>query len=278
MELEFELMTKSHESNERPKALTLAEASLFVDKALREIGPEDEGDSCIDDRRPKNSPAGATPGGSAGYLAAGLGLVRRLRNKGLAIPNEAVRDAVFTIVGGKNKFNFHTDTHALKHKDSTPFEGCGHCTLLVKDPDSYFMDKEQTDFFRKTLEDVESAGVKPDVFTGDHAARAVMILRSINNPRGRVWALDSQAQLNSGMAQAFVYQEDLAEKRLTALAKTLAETSSKAKKHEAEIEDTLKRIADMQLKHTLGEFAPNLPHYTVTIDGETRKFSVEKTS
>lgn len=269
-------MEPKHQGPEELKGLSLAEASLFAEKALREIRRDDMRARCIDGRYPEGSAAIAMPGGDAGLLAAGLGLAHRMRGKGIEVSNEAIRDAVFQVIGGKEKFNYHTDQHALEHS-GTAFDGCGHCRLLAGDPNSYFLDREQVDFFRKTIEGLKAEGIKPDVLSGDHRERAVMVIRSANNASGKVWALDGQAKLDSGATQVFVYQSDLAEQRFAELAKVLAGTSSEAKEHQVEIEDTLKRIAEIQLQRTKEALAEDLPLYTITIDGETGKFSVEKT-
>ncbi|MBI4080008.1 hypothetical protein HY414_02165 [Candidatus Kaiserbacteria bacterium] len=272
--MELEHMASMHESSDQQKGLTLAEASLFAGKALREMRREDIRARCIDGRYPEGAAAIAMPGGDAGLLAAGLGLAHRFKGKGIEISNEAVRNAVFKVIGGKERFNYHTDEHTVEHGGSA-FNGCGHCSLLAGDPTSYFLDSDQVDFFRKTIEELNAEGVEPDVLNGKHEERAVMVVRAINNESGKVWALDGQADLDSRKAQAFVYQSDLAEQRFTALAKALAETSSEAKAHENEIEDTLKKIAQIQLQRTKEALAKDLPLYTVTVDGETGKFSVE---
>lgn len=275
--MELELMAKPHDSLQKNvDALTSSNVSLFAEKALRKVPRQGLRARCIDGRYPEGSVAIAMPGGDAGLLAAGLGLARRFRGKGLEISNEAVRDAVFFVIGGKENFNYHTDEHALEHSGAA-YEGCGHCRLLAGDPDSYFLDKKQVDFFRKTIEDLKTEGIEPDVLSGRHEERAVIVVSAVGGDDDSVWTLDGQAELEDGVVQAFIYNETLAEERFAALAKALADTSSEAKAREDEIKGALFHIANTQLQRTRESLAKGLPVYLLTVRGSTGKFSIEKT-
>lgn len=261
------------QNTEKPKGLTLEEAQAYVQGALREAKPEDMRARCIDGRYPEGSAAIAMPGGDAGLFAVGLAAARRMRAEGGNISDEAVRDAVFETVGGKTKFNFHTDNHTMEKGGEIRFDGCGHCRLLKERLQDYQLDKQQADFFAQTLEEVNAEGVQPDVLEGSHAERAVMIV-STKNANGKAWALDSQTRLNGAAeTQAFVYESTLAQKRFDTLAANLAKATGAEQERLATY---MQEIGQKQLALTAEVLAAHLPVFQVTVDGESGEYSVEQ--
>lgn len=257
---------------EKPKGLTFEEAQAYVQGALREAKPEDMRARCIDGRYPEGSAAIAMPGGDAGLLAVGLAAARRLRAEGGTVSDKAVRDAVFETVGGKEKFNFHTDNHTMEKGGEVRFDGCGHCRLLKERLQDYQLDETQAEFFVQTLEEVNAEGVQPDVLEGSHAERAVMIVQT-KNPNGKAYALDSQTRLGGATTQAFVYESSLAQQRFEALAANLAKATGA---EQDRLMEYMSEIGQKQLALTAEVLAAHLPVYQVTVDGQTGEYSVEQ--
>src|SRR3989344_8385685 len=258
---------------EKARGLTLAEAHEYVRGALRETRPEDMRARCIDGRYPQGSPAIAMPGWDAGLLAVGLATARRLRSKNVKVSNEEVRDAVFNVIGGKKNFNYHTDAHTMEKSGEARFDGCGHCRLLKMHTNDYLIDEEQGRFFARTLEEVSDAGVQPDVLEGQHAERAVMLVRSKSGANGRTWALDSQAKQGIHPTQVFVYETDLANNRFKALSEALGKATGA---EQGMIAEHMSEIAQTQLELTAKALASGLPVYQVTVDDHSGEFTVQK--
>lgn len=258
------------EKSEKSEGLAAGDVALFVEKALHEVPSTDLRARCIDGRYSEGSAAIAMPGGDAGLLAAGLGAVRRLEEQGIRLPNEAVRDAVLSVVGGKEHFNYHTDDHS---EHGAAFQGCGHCRMLSEKPEAYALDVEQANFFAETIETLNKEGIKADVLKGDHTERAVMILKTEGGGE-KSWALDGQIDLHGETTQVFVYNATLADQRFTALARELAQS---IQSNEEELLNALREVAQAQLQQTAGALAEGLPVYKISVNGETGKIeAVEK--
>lgn len=189
------------------------------------------------------------------------------------------------MVGGASNFSYHTDRMSLSNPTDR-YDGCSYCRLLKTRPklfSPYALNVDQLATLNHILEGLEREHVKPDVLRGGHDEMAVLQVQNVHDltncvPLGpgeirrakKLWVLDNYAVLRGvGRRRTFVYQRDLAEARISALADALGRSI----KADADLLDRLQillpKIAAIHVRRTLRQLARDLPVYNVFIDAET---------
>jgi hypothetical protein len=204
---------------------------------------------------------------------------------GKEISTEELCQTVFGVVGGAPNFSYHTDRISLSSVADRS-DGCSYCRLLSTRPklfSPYVLDVDQLPTLRRILEGLEREHVKPDVLRGGHDEMAVLLVQNVRDLADcvplipneirrakKLWVLDNYAVLRGvGRRRTFVYQRDLAEARISALADALGRSI----KADADLLDRLRvllqKIAAVHVSRTLRQLAQDLPVYNVFIDAET---------
>ena len=268
------------------RILTLSEARLFVSQSgvVRRVSTHELRASCIDGRYPAGqSGAIAMPGGDAGLLAIGLAASKQLRKRGTAISNEVIRDAVFAVVGGPERFHYHGD-------DERGRDGCWHCNLMRRFPKNYYLDHDTANFMELTLRQLESRGLPPTILQGANRERAVFMTRLVQNlatdepwqPTTAIqahWMLEHQSTIpgRNGPVHAFVYNADLTAMRLWQLADAIVErTRNGTSIDRASLFRFMTQVEQGQLELTRGNRAGLLPAYEVAIEDSTGRTQVSR--
>ena len=276
----IEKSEKGKNAMEKISPFGIEDARAFVGRSLWEARANNKGARCIDGRSKPGSPAVSMAGGDAGLLAIALAATNRLRSKAsVVISDMDVLTSVFSTIGGKDQFQYHTDEHA-EHSGG---DGCGHCRLMKENPSVYGMSSDQADFFASTLREIRADGIEPVVLEGEHLERAVMLVQYVenletkqppneeNSQDAKVWVLDSHSEIDP--EQAFVYQADLVVCRLKKLAHEMAATAQGGIT-ESEILDVLEDVEQTQLAQTVSVLAPALPKFKVFVEVGTGAFEV----
>ncbi len=232
------------------------------------IAEENKISRCVDGRYEgiKNFPMVAKPGGDAGDIMAAFGAINEL---GLELDGEMIINAVMEAVGGKEKFAFHTDSHA-EHDNAGCGMGCGHLKKAKLEPDEYGLKQEQMDFLFNKLPQFLEEGAHQEILNGDHAETAVLVVDSEN------FGLKPLLHSEDGIQEAFVYHKTLHQEQLDQLAKELQEKLAETGvvREEVELRKALDTAFGKQLNATLQRLAKDLPVYTVKIS-ETGEVEVE---
>lgn len=269
--------------------LTAKQVEEFAAKARWQVHCDDtraRRARCLDGRYKPGAGVIAMPGADVGVLALGLMAASWIYGKtGKEMVMEEVRQTIFGVVGGAANFSYHTDRLSLSGSTER-YDGCSYCRLLSTHPKlfaPYALDVGQLATLHHTLEGLEREHVKPDVLRGGHDEMAVLLVQNVRNivdcvPLGpdeirrsrKLWVLDNYAVLRGvGRRRTFVYQRDLAEARILALADALG-SSVKA---DADLLDRLRvllqNIAAVHISRTLRQLARGLPAYNVYIDAVT---------
>lgn len=240
--------------------MDLEEAQVFVEMASKPIDDFNLKARCVDGRYEnlKNFPMIAKPGADAGDIMAVFGALNLLQ---MTLPNETVLSVVTNVIGGPDKFAFHTDDHA---EPSQPGMGCGHLSQAKLDPVAYGVTAEQMDYIFSALSTLLQQGATQEVLHGEHSEKAVIVVDS------EVHGLMPLIRVGTNVREAFVYQKALHSKQLDLLSKQLQEALAADGKVVEEFQ-TRKALDDAfgkQLSETLKRLAKGLPVYTAMIDSE----------
>ena len=239
------------------KIMSLAEAQEFAKQNVYKI--VDFRSRCVDGRYESSNdlPAIAKLGGDAGTVMIAFGALNKL---GVHPESSEVLSVVEGIIGGSEKFSFHTDSHA-EHDHANAGMGCGHLKQAKTDPSAYGLEQEQIDFLLGELPKELEHGAHQEVLQGDHGEQAVMVVVSDDF---------SLKPKRADGTQAFVYQKTHDEKLQERLAHALHEKfkGNYLDLSLDQIDQAVTEVAAEQLQETLKRLADGLPVYVVTIDKE----------
>jgi hypothetical protein len=273
-------------STDASRPLTARQIYEFANKARWEVrcdDPRAHRSRCLDGRYKPGAGIIAMPGADAGLLAIGLlGAQWTTRMHGQAIEPHELCELVLDVVGGKQNFSYHTDRVALAG-DEHRYDGCSYCRLLATSPElfaPYALQPLQLVILQEMLGLLEQDHVKPDILRGGHDECAVLVAQNVRSlSRGeplssddirrarKLWVLDNYAVLRgTGRRRAFVYQRDLAQSRIDALAEALAQTLRLGGQESNALRGMLEDIAELHVRRTLEHLAPGLPVYDIFID------------
>ncbi len=237
------------------KIMSLAEAEQFAQANVYKI--QDFRSRCVDGRYDgdDNLPAIAKPGGDAGTVMIAFGALNKL---GINPESAEVLGVVETLVGGSEKFSFHTDSHA-EHDHAGAGMGCGHLKQAKLDPSAYGLEQSQIDSLIGGLPNELEHGARQEVLQGDHGEQAVMVVVSDEF---------SLKPKQADGTQAFVYQKTYDEKLQEQLSKALYEKfkGNYLDVSLEKIDQAVTEVAAIQLQETLKRLAGGLPVYIVTVD------------
>lgn len=245
------------------KTMSLAEAQEFVNNNAYKI--ENFHSRCVDGRyEAADQLAGvAKPGGDAGTAMIAYSALNKLKIH--PEPGE-VFSVVEQVVGGAEKFKFHTDTHA-EHDNAAPGTGCGHLKQAKNDPSAYGLEQGQIDYIFSALPALVEKGARQEVLPGDHGEQAVLVVVS------QSYSIKPKA----GEAQVFVYQKTLDEQIQEHLAQALHEHFSQnfLGLTQEQVDAAVTEVAAEQLQQTVSRLAQGLPVYVVKIT-ENGSITVEQ--
>lgn len=216
---------------------------------------------CVDGRyyfdNPDEFPVVSKPGGTAGDLMIAFGALNLL---GLSLPGDRVLQAVLEVVGGPEKFCFHTDSHA-ESAHSGCGRGCGHLKFALENPEAYKLSADQINFIFNQLEPLLKQSAQQVVLQGDHAESAVVIVDSEEYGLKPMW------QHEGILDQVFVYQKTLHTRQLDKLARKLQEALAEQGDavEESDIRLSLDQAFAFQIGATLSRIAKGLPIYSVSL-------------
>jgi hypothetical protein len=269
--------------------LSSKEVEEFARKARWQVHSDDtraHRARCLDGRYKPGAGVIAMPGADVGVLAIALAAGRWLEERfSKSVGAEELRHAVFGVVGGMGNFSYHTDRASLAVGTERYF-GCSYCRLLSVEPalfQPHALDCAQLVRLRQTLEGLERERIRPDILRGGHDEAAVLFVRNVHDlvnakplspedirQARKVWVLDNCAVLRgAGRRRAFVYQRDLAETRLSALADALARAIGAGASRADEVRQKVREIGAAHVRRALQHLAGDLPFYEVLIDVES---------
>jgi hypothetical protein len=234
----------------------------FIEANKFEVTPTNLLGRCVDGRwdavdQSKPYPAIAKPGADAGDLMIGFAALNKLGITELELP-KIVLPSVMSVVGGPERFFFHTDNHA---DQGVPGLGCGHLRLARENPETYGLHQSQMDLIFKTLEELLELGAKQEVLDGDHSEQAVVVVESSR------YGLKPMMQSDGHLFQAFVYQSIMDQERLTRLVQALYQKINPMYGVSLDaVRTTIAETAQQQLHQTVNALAKGLPQYVVTFD------------
>ncbi len=232
----------------------------FASQAKFVITPENLLSRCVDGRYQdmENFPAVAKPGGDAGDVLVAAGAINQLE---LDLPMSDIIESVAEVVGGLNKFCFHTDKHA-QHDNQPAGMGCGHIKLAKNNAQKYLVNQDQVDYLFEQLPEIINQGGHQVVLEGDHKESAVVVVSS------DLFSIRPLLQTGSGLQEVFVYQQSIHQKQLERLSKVLQEklAGHGIVSEQVDIAKALDDVFAVQLKNTLEALASGLPVYIVNFD------------
>lgn len=202
--------------------MTLEEAREFATKATFKVTAANKFASCVDGRYPEGEAGAiALAGADTGVLEAAFAAVNELKTEqGANLSDEAILNTVYTLVGGKQKFQYHSDDHA-------GHDGCGHNKRATTRAADYGLTETQAQLITRTLQELETEHIKPTELRGDHAEAAVLVVSVPGydpaDPERPAFSLHHQTEFDGEPIQAFVYNQTLVNERLHILAELLHE-------------------------------------------------------
>lgn len=202
--------------------MTLEEATEFATRATFKVTAANKFSSCVDGRYPEGEAGAiALAGADTGVLEAAFAAVNELQaEQGANLSDEAILNTVYTLVGGKDKFQYHSDDHA-------GHDGCGHNKRATTRASDYGLTEAQAQLISRTLQDLEAENIKPTELKGSHAEAAVLVVSlpeyDPTDPERPAYSLHHQTEFEGEPIQAFVYNQTLVNERLHKLAELLHE-------------------------------------------------------
>ena len=248
-----------HEMPEEKLMRTKEQALEFVAQAL--LPATNKQTRCVDGRyeSAENMPAVARPVADVGYLQVALAMRNYLH---LPLSREEMIVAVFQLVGGKENFSYHTDSH--HEHDANLCAGCGHFARAAENLSAYSLTKEDVAFIEKTLRTTVPPQQRT-VLDGNHEEQAVMVVSSEG------FSLKSKTPDGH---QAFIYQKTLDEKNIEKLADMIWERAEEAhisgelKGGKEMIRTTLEVMSQRQTAKTLELLAKGKSLFQVSINNK----------
>jgi len=219
---------------------------------------------CIDGRykNEENLPALAFPGADVGELVL---VLATSNNYGFKVNQEKVLKSLVEVIGGKENFRLHTDSHA---DPKVTAGGCGHWKQINLDPKAYSLEIKEINFIKKNINIGKSV-----VLEGEHMEGAVLMVKG-------KWGIYPQFYLETDqgkrLVEVFIYHQGLVDERHRELAKILIKNKAVVFKHgedEEYLYQTLSETSDVHLMETAKRLAKGLPIYQVKFD-EKGDFSI----
>ena len=221
---------------------------------------------CIDGRyfNEEDLPALAFPGADVGELAL---IFATANSYGFDVDKEKVLKSLVDVIGGKENFRLHTDSHA---DPKEPAAGCGHWKQINLDPKAYNLETKEIDFIKKNINVGKSITLE-----GEHMEGAVLLVKGN-------WGVLPQAHLETDqgkrLVEVFVYHQSLVDERHRVLTKALIKNEAV---HFLNGEDeewlyhALSDVSENHLMETARRLAKGLPIYQVVFVADGN-FKVEQ--
>lgn len=211
--------------------------------------------SCVDGRI-KQSGRFAAPGGALGIKYALIGGVQQYeKNHGsLGIAFDRLTKAVEKALNG---MTCHSDTHAVHAGKARISAGCGHCNGAIDLADQYGVER-YVNLLIDHVNDMKARGMRPEVLSGDHGERAVLVI-------SRSAASEPTVTLpgtGKDGTQAFICHLEDWLQTIEDLAPIVAKCAAKSPDLNS-LKECVKAAAQRQLGVTLGRLAKGLPMYRV---------------
>lgn len=212
---------------------------------------------CIDGRyeNEENLPALAFPGADVGEMTM---IFASSNSYGFEVNEEKVLKSLVEVVGRKENFRLHTDSHA---DPKVTAAGCGHWKQINLDPKAYNLETTQIDFIKKNLNIGKSVTLH-----GEHMEGAVLLVKGN-------FGVYPQYQLETDqgkrLTEVFVYHQSLVDERHRALAKELIKNRAVVFKNGEDEEWLYNAFSDVSENHlmeTAKRLAKGLPIYSVIFE------------
>lgn len=227
---------------------------------------------CIDGRYENETGLApqAFPGADLGELAMVLATAK---SYGFDIDREKVFETMIEVIGGKDKFAMHTDSHGDRAKIAS---GCGHFKQINLDPAAYKLDKEDVEFIVEKISIAKKAGSEEVILQGDHMEGAILLVKGN-------WAVYPRFELGTDLGkklvEVFVYHQSLTDEKHRELAKKLLENEAvkfKLGEDKEYLYQIMSEVAENHLMETAKRLAPDLPVYSVNFE-EDGSFEISAT-
>ncbi len=227
---------------------------------------------CVDGRYPNETElaALAIPGGDAGQLAV---IYAAANQYGFMVDEQKVLYSLFDVIGGKEKFSFHSDG---KNAQGTLGAGCGHLKQMQIDPEAYQLTKEQVDrILTIQIPCAVGYGARQTVLEGEHGEGAALQIQ------GKYGVYPhSTIETDSGRepVQVFIYHKTFVDERHKILAKKLIEDKAVELYDELDADylaQVLSETAESHFFETLKRLAKGKPLYNINFKDEM-DFTVEE--
>lgn len=241
----------------KKKTLSLSKIEKLVKKNRYKTNDDNKFKArCIDGRYIGNNlPPLARPGGDAGSLMEMLAINDTLS---LGLKNAEVANRLVAIVGGYERFHFHTDMH-----HPTKIIGCGHIKEVLQNHTSYGLTIVSVTFLQDFLNTITEKGASITILNGDHTEGALLIVK------GEDWSVEPDNKI-------FVYHKTLDDQRRKLIAHQMIQyIDPKLQVEEEYLYDMLSQISDNQRMETVKRLAEGLPIYEVVFE-KNGKHEIEK--
>lgn len=237
------------------KIMDIEQLNEFLKKDI--VKPEKGGFShCVDGRYEEGSLV-SKPGADAGDVMVVMAMMNKL-NVGLST-FDAMK-IVVDVVGGVDKFSFHSDDHEIPTGVDEKLKvavGCGHLKHAYNDPEAYGLKKEDMVFLMNELTKHKEV-MHRDELKGHHEEQAVVVVES------KEYSVAPKCDSDQFM-ESFVFQATSNDERLEKIADKIFEKLDGKISKELLLEN-LKKVSGDQLSETVSRLAKGLPVYKVKID------------
>lgn len=252
--------------------LNLTQISEFVFSNKYQLNKDEARKSRCIDGRYENSKASVFgfPGADAGIVTL---VVSAAKKNGYDFDLNKIWQAVCAVVGGEEKIQFHTDSHAEKGKT---LGGCGHYKQMTLTPEDYGLTANEVEEIRNKFAQTKEKGAIEVILEGDHKEAAVVFIKGDFGiyPQGEV--VDEEGKKTA--VQIFIYHQTLAEAYLKDLARLLLEKKAivfRDSETEEMLSTALLEMADIHLLETAKRLAKGLPIFEVKFE-EDGQFKIEE--
>lgn len=250
-------MSEGHDNMNR-QTMSHGEVRDFVAGRACEVNGLRNVARCVDGRYEGNGdlPSLAKPGADVGDMMVSLAALEQL---GLPVDDSIrgkVFDAVVGVVGGAEKFHFHTDDGS-----EGLAAGCGHIREARLDPQAYGLSSADMAAIDRKLAELKGTGANEEVLLGSHGEQAVVV---VDSP-------ELHLSPNDDGTQVFVYQKKLDEERRAKVAEAV---SSAVGVDSSALLAAMSAVSEKQTGETLSRLAKGLPVYSVTGTAEAPTVAV----
>lgn len=208
--------------------------------------------SCIDGRYSNKEALiapRALPGADLGFLIVALGTLNELKKNNkrkfsLKFKQKVLKE-ILDLVGGPEKFMFHSDNHNLGGLAL----GCGHFNQVKNNPKAYGLTTKDINLILNFLKKIKKRGAKEIILNGEHNESIILVIES------KQWASKRQF----GKIQAFVFHKFLYEEFLNKLVLKLISWPEFNFLSLKKFKNLFLRVGKKQFNETLKKIAYNLP-------------------